>query len=145
MSSFLKIASGTLLPLALALGGAGCLAASGDESAGDEAVIGESALFDQASTTPPATTQNCGPGNLIGSLPYPLPVGPGYYGSYYGAPYYGGVPYYGGAPYYGAGFPAYSGYYGYGGGYYPGYYGTPAQQGTGNNNGCGCPPSSSSP
>lgn len=131
MSSFLKIASGMLLPVLLALPSAGCVASADDDDA--DALLGESAQLDQASTTPPPDDNEakCGPGTLIQQLPYN--VYPGYYGGYGG---YGGAPYYG--SYYGGygGAPYYGGYYGgYGGGYYnPGGYSPP-----GSNSGCGCP------
>ncbi|MFT3774161.1 MAG: hypothetical protein QM820_53035 [Minicystis sp.] len=153
MRSFLKIASGMLLPLALAI--TGCLAA---ESASDEEAVGEAALLDSASADPSSTTADpsappCGPGTLIQSLPYAVPGAtyypggfyPGYYGSAYSRPggyrgyglgygagyypptYYGGYGGYGG---YGYGAPVYGGYgspYGgyYGPAYYGGYYGPP--------------------
>lgn len=167
MSSFLKIASGMLLPLALAA--AGCVAPSGDEEADDDS-LGEAVQPDNGSSSPPVDQVTCGgPGNLIGSLPYALPPLPTYYGNGFFSPYYGsapyfrspsyyggggaylgGVPYFGGpSPYYGSGvWPGYSGYWGgYGGGYYnPAYYGNfygvPAGiPGSPNTPADGCPPS----
>lgn len=149
MSSFLKIASGMLLPLSLALVGTGCLADEADDET-DDATIAEAALLEQASTTTTTTTTPpdqtlCGPGNLIGSLPYQVPI-PAYYGGVYSPGLYGATPYYGGG-----GWPGYSGYwggygagYGYGngnGGYYnPAYYGVPGAPGAPVSAGCGCPP-----
>jgi hypothetical protein len=150
MSSFLKIASGLLIPLALA--GAGCLA----EQAGDEAAdpgaperVGEIAEADTPATS--STPSQCTPSTVPGPFGAPLPgpyacaalaggstpittsypgsvyypgigYGQGYYpGVGYGQGYYPGVGY--GQGYYpGVGYG--QGYYpgvGYGQGYYPGY------------------------
>lgn len=118
MGSFDRIASHSLLPLALGLVVAGCVAAPYDETR-----AGQGALAD----TPKPTTQHCGDGDgddhtsQVGFPGYGGYAYPGAYGGY--GPYYGGY----GPGYYGAGYgPGYGGFYGggyYGRGYggYPGY------------------------
>jgi hypothetical protein len=113
MSSFLKIASASLLSLSLV---AGCLTAT--ES--DDGLAEATAAADTSTTT---TSPPCGPGTLLQSLGYALPgyYGPGFYPGYYPAGTYGGGLW-----------PGY-GSYGYGM-YGPGYYGSLVQQASG----CGC-------
>lgn len=110
MSSFLKIASASLLSLSLA---AGCLASSESDDGAELSAEASAAADGVTSTTSPP----CGPGTLLQSLGY---AQPGYYGSGFYPGYYP-------AGTYGGGFwPGY-GSYGYGM-YGPSYYGSLQQQ-----------------